>query len=81
MPPQPDPRQQQPAYIDADHQRISEFAGDYFDDDDERETFVTELMTRRGYTPKTHTSWEPPEPKQGGQGGGGKGKPSYFKQR
>jgi hypothetical protein len=25
-----------PAYIDEHHQRISEFATDYFDDDDER---------------------------------------------
>jgi len=71
----------QPQYIDDHHQRISEFAGEYFEDDDERETFVSELMTRRGYRPQTHTSWEPPEPeppKQGGQGGP-KGKASYFK--
>lgn len=83
------PRQQQdqgPVYIDEHHQRISEFANDYFDDDDEREAFVGELMTRRGYKSRTRTDWEPPdpepEPKAGGGGQAGRQqqqRPSYFK--
>jgi len=48
-----------PQYLDEHHQRISEFAGEYFDDDEERESFVTELMARRGYTPSTRTEWAP----------------------
>ncbi len=81
------PRQQQqaPEYLDEHHQRISEFAADYFDDDDERDAFVGELMTRRGYKARTRTDWEPPEEpdgdgkggKQGGQGG--RSRPTYFK--
>jgi hypothetical protein len=80
-------RQQQqndPAYLDEHHQRISEFAADYFDDDDERDTFVGTLMERRGYKRVQHTSWDPPDPdpknkgQGGGQGGGGN-RPAYFK--
>jgi hypothetical protein len=84
------PRQQQqpgPEYLDEHHQRISEFAGDYFDDDEEREAFVSELMTRRGYRSKTRTDWEPPEDtgdddgKGGGKAGQGgqRARPAYFK--
>ena len=76
MPPKPNG----PAYLDEHHQRISEFATDYFDDDDEREAFVGELMTRRGYKSRTRTEWEPPDqdPKNG-NGQGGSRKPAYFK--
>jgi hypothetical protein len=86
------PRQQHqpdPEYIDEHHQRISEFANDYFDDDDEREEFVGTLMERRGYVRRQTTSWDPPEPeppngRQGGRGGatpgsGGRQRPAYFK--
>lgn len=38
-----------PSYLDEHHQRISEFAADYFDDDEEREAFVDTLLERRGY--------------------------------
>ena len=79
-------QRQDPQYLDEHHQRISEFAAEYFDDDDERDAFVGELMTRRGYTARTRTDWEPPaETKSGSNGGGGQAgqprKPSYFKQR
>lgn len=77
--------QDSPQYLDSDHEAISTFAETYFDDPDERESFVTELMTRRGYTPRTRTDWEPPaepDPKPGGGRGGGAAprRPSYFKQ-
>lgn len=82
------PRQQQgqPQYLDEHHQRISEFAAEYFDEDEEeRDNFVNELMTRRGYIARTRTDWEPPADPKGGGGGGGQGqqqrKPSYFKPR
>lgn len=79
------PRQQQQGqqYLDEHHQRISEFAAEYFDDEEERDSFVGELMTRRGYTARTRTDWEPPaDPKSGSGGQGGQQrKPSYFKQR
>ena len=80
------PRQQHdPQYLDEHHEAISRFAETYFDDEEERDGFVTELMSRRGYTPRTRTEWEPPaDPKTGGNGGGQGGqarKPSYFKQR
>lgn len=48
-----------PEYVDEHHQRISEFASDYFDDDEEREAFVGTLMERRGYTRRA--VWGPPE--------------------
>lgn len=51
-----------PEYVDEHHQRISEFANDYFDDDDERETFVGTLMERRGY--RRVQSWGPPDQDQ-----------------
>jgi hypothetical protein len=74
------PANRDPEYLDSDHQRISEFGRDYFDDDDERDNFVGTLMERRGYKRVQHTSWEPPEPDKGGKGGQGRsGKASYFK--
>lgn len=53
-------------YIDETHQRISEFADEFLDDDEERQGFIDGLLERRGYQQATH--WTPPEP-QGGQGG------------
>jgi hypothetical protein len=85
------PRQQQqpaPEYLDEHHQRISEFANDYFDDDEEREEFVGTLMERRGYQRRQTTSWDPPEPEprgggsggsNAGSGGGQRQRPGYFK--
>jgi hypothetical protein len=79
-------------YLDETHQRISEFATEFLDDDEERESFVDGLMERRGYKRSAH--WEPPEPPADGggkapllratkgakQGGQGQGAPrSYFK--
>lgn len=59
------PRQQQqpPAYLDEQHQRISEFADWMWDGDDEaeaREAFVSDAMTKKGYQSRTRTEWEPP---------------------
>ena len=51
-------------YLDETHQRISEFA-DEFLEEDERGDFVDSLMERRGYKRSAH--WEPPD--EGGQGG------------
>ena len=70
-------------YIDQHHQRISEFAAEYFDDEEERESFVGELMTRRGYTARTRTEWDAPDPKSNRGGGQGQGqqRPPYFKPR
>ena len=48
-----------PQYLDEHHQRISEFAGEYFDDDEERDEFVKTLMSRRGYKPTT--GWALPD--------------------
>jgi hypothetical protein len=53
------------SFLDETHQRISEFA-DEFLDDDEREAFVDSLMERRGYKRSAH--WEPPDPDGGGSG-------------
>lgn len=76
-------QQGQPQYLDEHHQRIAEFGADYFDDEEEREAFVSELMSRRGYTARTRTEWEPPaeDPKSNGsgQGGGQRQKPAYFR--
>ena len=72
--------QHDPQYLDPDHQRISEFAADYIEDDEEREGFVTEFMTRRGYTPTTRTEWAAPAPAPSGpKPPAGPRKPSYFK--
>jgi len=53
-----------PQYLDEHHQRITEFAGDYFDDDEERESFIDTLMERRGYA--RQSAWalpdQPPAP-------------------
>jgi hypothetical protein len=91
---QQDPAPEPPAYVDEDHQRIHEFAEDYFDDDEERDEFVNTLMERRGY--QRVSSWGPrtepdpdPEPdpprQRGGRQGGGSPAPrqrsraGYFK--
>lgn len=82
MPPR---QQQQSQYLDADHQRISEFAVDYFDDEEERATFLDTLMERRGY--QRTNGWSPPAPAPQPPAGGGGGQPPagsktpYFKQR
>lgn len=66
MPPRQQP-QHDPAYLDEHHQRISEFAADYFDDDEERETFIDTLLERRGY--QRQSAWAlPPDPGPGGPG-------------
>lgn len=73
----------QPQYLDEHHQRISEFATDYFDDDDERDEFVGTLMERRGYQRRQTTSWEPPAPDPktppAGPGDAGPKRQPYFK--
>ena len=70
-----------PSYLDEHHQRITEFANDYFDDDEERDAFVDTLMERRGYQ-RTH-SWAPPPeqepPGPNGQRQPQKKQPQYFK--
>ena len=81
------PRQPQhdPQYLDEHHQRISEFASDYFDDDEEREAFVDTLLERRGY--QRTTAWQvPADPGPQGGGGAAGGRPpagprrhAYFK--
>lgn len=81
-------------YLDDTHQRISEFADDFLDEE-EREDFVASLMERRGYLRQSH--WAPPAPEEGGgkqplvkpkasrgggrqsQGGGQQRRGSYFK--
>lgn len=74
------PRSVPPEYLDEHHQRISEFAAEYMDED-ERDDFVGHVMQRRGYKPVQHTSWEPPEDPKGAKGGQPGGKPGsgYFK--
>lgn len=67
-----------PEYVDEHHQRITEFANDYFDDDEEREAFVGTLMERRGYTrravwgPPDEADPEPPQQQQQAPRGGGR---------
>ena len=78
MPPRPT---HDPSYLDEHHQRISEFAADYFDDEEERGAFVDTLMERRGYA--RTAGWSLPAPAGGGGGQGGGGQPRkhpYFKQ-
>ena len=84
MPPRQQP--QGPVYLDEHHQKISEFADEYFEDDEEREAFVGELMTRRGYKSRTRTEWEPaepepePDPNAGRAGGSSRTqRPPYFR--
>ena len=74
------PRQQQgqPQYLDDDHQRISEFAADYFDDEEERSTFVDTLLERRGYVRTSGWSAPPPEAPSG-NGQPKRQAPGYFK--
>ncbi len=62
-----------PDYIDETHQRIVEFASEFLDDDDERESFVDGLLERRGYVRESR--WAPPPPPPGGGGKGGLLKP------
>jgi hypothetical protein len=78
--------QHDPQYLDEHHQRISEFAAEYFDDEEERDAFVDTLLERRGY--QRTTGWSvPPEPPPGPQGGGAGGarppaaprRPAYFR--
>jgi hypothetical protein len=75
-----------PQYLDSDHQRISEFAADYFDDDEERAAFVDTLLERRGY--QRTAGWAVPPPADpnraagngaAGAAGGAPGRPAYFK--
>lgn len=69
-----------PAYLDEHHQRISEFAAEYFEDEEERDGFIGELMTRRGYKSKTRTEWEPADPPADPpKPPAGPKRPSYFK--
>ncbi|WP_200834769.1 hypothetical protein [Amycolatopsis alkalitolerans] len=56
-------------FIDDTHQRIIEFANDFFDDEDEHGAFVDHLMERAGY--QRQSTWAPPAPEPGAQGGGG----------
>lgn len=78
-----------PEYIDETHQRISEFAAEFLDDD-ERDDFVDGLLERHGY--QRVSKWAAPDPAGGGggrkplvkprsqgQGGGGQRRGSYFK--
>ena len=70
-----------PSYLDEHHQRISEFADEYFDDDEERANFVDTLLERRGY--QRTSGWAappPPDPNGGGQGGGAPAGPPAPKQ-
>lgn len=87
MPPR-QPQQHDPQYLDEHHQRISEFAAEYFDDDEERESFIDTLLERRGY--QRTAGWSlPPEPPSGpgGAAGGAAGarpplaprRPAYFR--
>lgn len=79
------PVQHDPQYLDEHHQRISEFAAEYFDDDEERDAFVDTLLERRGY--QRTAGWSlPPEPdpqQQAGTGGARPAaaprRPQYFK--
>ena len=78
--------QHDPAYLDEHHQRISEFAADYFDDEEERESFVDTLLERRGYQRQASWALPPePDPAAGGRPGpagtppAGARRPAYFK--
>lgn len=55
-----------PQYLDDTHRAISEFA-EAFLEEDERADFVDGLLERHGY--QRQSTWAPPEPQQGGQGG------------
>ena len=76
-----------PQYLDEHHQRISEFGAEYFDDDEERDEFVSTLMSRRGYQRNEQriVEWLPPAPADNSQGDGGpagppaRKAPAYFK--
>lgn len=63
-----------PEYVDEHHQRIAEFAAEYFaDDPEEAETFVDTLMERRGY--QRRASWALPDQAPPGAGPAGDGAP------
>lgn len=71
-------------YLDEHHQRISEFADEYFDDEEERAQFVDTLLERRGY--QRTAGWSLPAPPTGDPGGAnGSGappadkRPPYFR--
>lgn len=49
-----------PKYLNANHQRIVEFADDYFPDPEEHDLFVDEMMERQGFV-RTE-GWKLPEP-------------------
>lgn len=77
---------QAPQYIDEHHQRISEFASEYFDDEEERQALIDTLLERRGY--QRTTGWTAPaapdpnqQPPAGGNGAppAGPRHPAYFK--
>jgi hypothetical protein len=76
--------QHDPQFLDEFHQKLSEDAAVYFEEDDEeRSAFIDTIMERRGYQ-KTAAWAPPPPPGPGGQGAGGNGAPqkrppAYFK--
>lgn len=74
------PRQQQhdPQFLDADHESIVRFAEQYFDDEEERASFVDTLLERRGY--QRTSGWSAPA-EQPPNGGGGGGQPARQPQR
>jgi hypothetical protein len=84
MAPRQPQQQHDPQYLDEHHQRISEFAAEYIEDDEEREIFVDTFLERRGY--QRTTGWSvPPEPPPPGGGGGARPpaaaprRPAYFR--
>ena len=82
MPPDPEDDGDLGDFLDDDHAAIATFAHTYLDED-ERESFIDQLMERRGYT--RVQSWAPPQGsgsqrrpvlgggQDGGPGGGGQG--------
>ena len=58
------PPSHDPQYLDEHHQRISEFAAEYFEDDEEREAFVDTLLERRGYQRTTGCPYRPSPPRR-----------------
>jgi hypothetical protein len=73
-----------PQFLDPDHEAIVTFADTYFDDDEERESFIETLMDRRGYL--RTTGWSAPvpaepEPPAAQPAAPGPAKPKYFKRQ
>lgn len=58
-----------PVYLDEHHQAIAEFAAAYLDEE-ERESFVDNLLERRGY--QRISTWAAPETDPAGGGPGGR---------